>query len=103
MRLAPLAVFFACASAFAAQRPEHHEVFVIAGEFVMFDANMNPQFTTNQLMNSAVATRVGFVRWAATAHGRRLIDYFNAAEYEVRVTEDLDEEGIGRAPQPGIA
>ena len=40
---------------------------------------------------------------AATPHGMRLIDYFDASEYEVIVTEDSGEEGVGRAPQPGIA
>jgi hypothetical protein len=78
-------------------------IFVLGGECVRFDSNLRPLFTADQVKNSSEATRAGFMRWAATAHGRQLIEYFNAAEYEVRITEDLDEEGIGRAPQPGIA
>ena len=78
-------------------------VIFIAGEAVRFDASMAPQFTPNQLMNSAPATRAGLTRWAATAHGRELIDYFSAGKYEIRITEDADEEGVGRAPQPGLA
>lgn len=78
-------------------------VIVIAGEAVRFDADLVPQFTPNQLMNSAVATRAGLARWAATVHGRELIESFDAAEYEIRITEDGDEEGVGRAPQPGLA
>ena len=78
-------------------------VIFIAGEAVRFDATMTPQFTSNQLMRSAPATRAGLTRWAATAHGRELIDYFDAGKYEIRITEDSDEEGVGRAPQPGLA
>jgi hypothetical protein len=78
-------------------------VIFIAGEAVRFDANMVPQFTTNQMTNSAPATRAGLARWSATPHGRELIDYFAAGNYEIHITEDADEEGLGRAPQPGLA
>lgn len=78
-------------------------VIFIAGEAVRFDANMVPQFTSNQLTNTSAATRAGLTRWAATAHGRELIGYFDEGSYEIRITEDPDEEGVGRAPQPGLA
>ena len=99
MRFVSLAVFLTCAALFGSDRG----VFVIAGEAVRFDADLRPRFTANQVLNSAEATRTGFVRWAATAHGQELIAYFDAAEYEIVVTEDADEVGMGRAPQPGIA
>lgn len=78
-------------------------VIFIAGEAVRFDAQMVPQFTANQLTNTSAATRAGLTRWAATAHGRELIDYFDAGKYQIRITEDAEEEGVGRAPQPGLA
>ena len=34
---------------------------------------------------------------------RRIIAFFRASEYEIRVTEDGEEKAAGRAPQPGIA
>ena len=78
-------------------------VIFIAGEAVRFDANMVPQFSSDQLTNTTAATRIGLARWAATAHGRELIDYFDSGAYEIRIIEDPDEEGVGRAPQPGLA
>lgn len=77
--------------------------FLLAGERVRFDAELRPQFTENQISNSAEATRAGLARWAATGQGRRLIAYFNNKEYKIIITEDSSENGIGRAPQPGIA
>jgi hypothetical protein len=82
---------------------EAHCVFVLGRECVTFDSELHPQFTPAQLMSSDAATRAGFVRWAATSHGRRIIESLNAAEFEVRITEDAGEDGLGRAPQPGIA
>lgn len=78
-------------------------VLILAGEPVHFDANMQPQFTANQLTNSATATRDGLARWAATRHGRDIIGSCDSDEFRVNVIEDDNEEGIGRAPQPGIA
>ena len=102
VRLASVALFLTCVSVFGAE-PADRAVFIVAGEPVRFDANMHPRFTPHQLTNTSEATRTGLVRWAATEHGRHLIESFDAAEYEVVVTEDADEEGVGRAPQPGIA
>jgi len=76
---------------------------VLAGERVRFDGGFNPQFTDNQMRNSAEATRAGLAKWAATEHGRKLIEFFGAREFEIRVIEDADERGAGRAPQPGLA
>jgi hypothetical protein len=104
VRVISVTLLWLCVNVFVAQAEEHRcGVFMLAGECVTFDSNGQPRFTPGQLLNSAPATRAGFVRWAATAHGRHIIDSFNAAEYEVRITEDSDEDGLGRAPQPGIA
>ena len=110
MRPAPvLALIFVFATVFAHpaaaallnSRPTR--VFLLAGERVRFDAQMRPQFTENQLLNSTSATREGLRRFAATEHGKTWIARFSASEYEVTVSEDTNEDGIGRAPQPGIA
>lgn len=76
---------------------------LIAGEGVRFDAGLRPQFTARQIAGSSEATRAGLAQLAATEHGRKLIEYFNNAEFQVSVTEDTSEDGVGRAPQPGIA
>lgn len=75
---------------------------VLAGEPVHFDAALRPQFTSNQVKNSAESTRAGLARWAATPHGQQLLANFSG-DCKVRVTEDPAEDGAGRAPQPGIA
>lgn len=76
---------------------------VLSGERVDFDSNMTPHFTANQVKNTEAATREGLARWAATPHGRALLQSFTDAEYTVNVTEDSSENAIGRAPQPGLA
>jgi hypothetical protein len=76
--------------------------FLLAGEPIHFDAAKQPQFTENQVRNSADATRAGLARWAATEHGQKLIEHITANEYEVVISEDTSEGGIGRAPQPTI-
>jgi hypothetical protein len=75
-------------------------VFVLCGEKIAFDRDLTPQFTPNQSLNTSAATRDGLVRWAATDHGRALIEHLRG---EIRVTEDWAEGGAGRAPEPGIA
>lgn len=77
--------------------------FIMAGDSVRFDDKLQPRFTARQINGTSEAARAGLARWAATEHGARLVAYFNAGEYEVIVTEDSSEEGMGRAPQPGIA
>ena len=77
--------------------------FLFAGEPVAFDADLRPRFTEHQMRRTAQSTRSGFVKWAATAEGRRLITRFNSLEYEIAVIEDGDDDAPGRAPQPGIA
>jgi hypothetical protein len=77
--------------------------FFLAGDPVSFDAEMRPQFTERQILETAESTRAGFVKWAATGEGKRIISRFRTAEYEVAVIEDPHEEGPGRAPQPGLA
>jgi len=76
---------------------------VLAGERVRFDGDFKPQFTDNQVRNSAEATRAGLVKWARTEQGRKLVEYFSGREFKIRIIEDADERGIGRAPQPGLA
>lgn len=53
--------------------------------------------------NSSEATRIGLARFAATPHGRKMIEFLAANGCEVTVVEDGAESGIGRAPEPGIA
>lgn len=77
--------------------------FILAGERIAFDADLAPHFTDRQNRESALETRTGFARWAATENGRRLIARFNAQEYEIVVAENSDEVGAGRAPQPALA
>lgn len=84
-------------------RDRNPRAFVLAGERIRFDSNLKPQFTANQTRESAEATRAGLAKWASTEHGRRFIARFNRDEYEVLISENWTEEGIGRAPQPGLA
>lgn len=77
--------------------------FILAGEPVRFERDFTPRFSPAQVKGTTEATRLGLAKWARTEHGRRLIAYFNAAEYAIHVTEDPHEESVGRAPQPGIA
>lgn len=77
--------------------------FILSGERVVFDADLRPSFTGKQVRESALETRTGFARWAATENGRRLIARFDAREYEVVIAENEDEAGAGRAPQPALA
>jgi hypothetical protein len=77
--------------------------FIFAGEPIAFDSDLRPRFTERQMRRTAHSTRAGFVKWAATAEGRRLIARFHSPEYEIAVIEDGDDDAPGRAPQPGIA
>jgi hypothetical protein len=77
--------------------------FYLAEEPIDFDRALHPLFTDHQLRGSAASTRAGLQRWASTETGRRLIAYFSTSEFRVSVIEKLDEDGAGRAPQPGIA
>ena len=76
---------------------------LLAGEATRFDSAFTPQFTRHQIENTSVATRIGLAKWAATRHGRKLIEYFQSTDCEITVVEDDAERGIGRAPEPGIA
>jgi hypothetical protein len=82
---------------------EDHGVFFMAAEPLQFDEQLQPRFTDNQVMNTNAATRAGLVRWAATAEGRDILSYFASDEYLIAISEDSGEEGLGRAPQPGLA
>jgi len=57
----------------------------------------------HQIETTSPATRAGFAKWAATAHGREMIEYLAANHCDITVIEDPSERGIGRAPEPGIA
>lgn len=83
--------------------PLAHLAFAIllAGEPVRFDPT--PQFTVRQLRHTADATRAGLVRWAATEHGRIVIEALAGKEYDVVVLEDDADRSAGSAPQPAIA
>ena len=76
---------------------------VLAGERVTFDARSAPQFSTQQIRMTAAATREGLSKFAATRHGRTLITWFTQNECSIVVTEDADDQGAGKAPQPGLA
>ena len=87
------------ASSVAAQSPGG---IILAGEPIRRDDYGIIRFSERQVRNTSEATRAGFVRWVETFRGYELFRYFNTAEYRVIVTEDLNEPGIGRAPEPGI-
>src|SRR5258707_3816768 len=106
MRLPTIAVLSFCAILLANEgqsREIGRGAFVLAGEPIAFDVAMTPAFTSNQIRNSAEATRAGLARWAATAEGRKLIGHFDTREFRIEIVEDLSEDGAGRAPQPGMA
>jgi hypothetical protein len=101
MRFA-LVLSFVVAAAAAAESRAPGGIF-LAGEPLRVASDGSLRFTDRQIRGSATSTRAGLARWMATADGRRLFDYFTSWEYEVVVTEDASEAGMGRAPQPGIA
>lgn len=74
---------------------------VLAGEPVTLSPEV--RFTERQLTRTAPAVREGFVRWARTRQGQRILRHFAERNCEIHVVEDVGESGIGRAPQPGIA
>jgi hypothetical protein len=76
---------------------------LLAGEPVVLDPAGKIWFTDHQVKETAAATREGMEHWARTAQGRKLLAQFGGSEYEIHVFENLDEPGIGRAPEPGIA
>jgi hypothetical protein len=78
-------------------------VLLLASEPIAFDSNQTPHFSANQILHSAEATRAGLVKWAATQRGRQLIAYFTSGEYRITVSEEAVEDGVGSAPQPGLA
>lgn len=53
--------------------------------------------------SASPATLNGFARVAKTEHGKQLVAFLDTSEFEVRVVEDANEGGAGRAPQPGLA
>src|SRR5688500_11178672 len=75
----------------------------LAGEPVSFDRDDVPRFTQAQVARTSIHTRVGLVRWANTGQGRSLLEYFRSLGCEIIVVESAREDGIGRAPQPGLA
>lgn len=77
--------------------------FILAGEPLRFDAAMTPRFTDKQRSATADATRAGLVRWSATDEGRDILRSLGDDDVVLEVIEDESEEGIGRAPQPGLA
>lgn len=77
--------------------------FILCGEPVRFDRDLTPRFTAAQIQNCSAPVRDGLARWAATPHGRALVQRFNSTDYAITVYEDASEGGAGRAPEPGIA
>jgi hypothetical protein len=76
---------------------------LLAGEPLHFDAHMQPRFTEHQLQTTALATREGLARWAATTEGRAILTHFSAEDRVVDVIESAGEPSLGRAPQPSMA
>ena len=66
-------------------------------------AGSRSPFSSHQLEMTTTATRAGLAKWAATPHGHAILDFLVTNHCDVTVFEDPDEEGIGRAPEPGIA
>jgi len=76
--------------------------FVLSGERVQFAPAMTPRFTARQMETSNPATRAGLAKWAKTAEGRKLIEFFRATEYEIRVTESEAEEAARTRAATGV-
>ena len=76
--------------------------FILAGEPVLFDADLRPRFTENQVRETAASTRAGLAKWARTEEGKAIIARFQVSDREVVVTESAEEPSIGSAPQPGF-
>jgi len=74
----------------------------LAGQAVHFDAD-GVHFTNRQIRATADSTRAGLAKWAATPHGRTMIAYFDANEYEIDVAERGCEGAAGIAPEPALA
>ena len=99
MRAAILVLAFACATGTLAREGP----IVLGGERIHLGDDLSVQFTSSQLRRSQAVTRAAFVRWAATAQGRRILTALAQNNHKIVVIEDPEEEGAGRAPQPGIA
>jgi hypothetical protein len=78
-------------------------VFLLASEPIVFDSNQAPHFSANQIQHSEEATRAGLAKWAATERGRAMLAYFTSGNYRITVGEEALEDGVGSAPQPGLA
>src|SRR5688572_3262035 len=90
-----------CASSLTAAASEGP--ILLGGERIRIGADSTIEFTASQIRRSEASTRAGLMRWAATAHGRRLLSAFAKNQDKIVVIEDREEEGAGRAPQPGMA
>lgn len=75
----------------------------LASETVRLDVDLLPCFSEQQIRSTSPSTRAGLQKWAATPEGRAIISRLVRDEYEVTVVEDVNEAGIGRAPQPNTA
>lgn len=76
---------------------------LLAGDRVEFDQQFHPHFNEHQMRASAMATRGGLEKWAATAEGKAILERMRGDDIEVDVVERRDEPSLGRAPQPGMA
>jgi hypothetical protein len=95
-------IVIAALSCLASESMMRGRGFVLASEPILFDAELHPRFTANQVRDSAASTRDGLAKWAATREGRTIIARFLSTDREVEVIESADELSIGRAPQPGF-
>lgn len=76
---------------------------ILGGEAVSFGSNHSVAYTARQTHALSPATLTGLARVAATPHGRMLLDFLGRHEFEIDVVENGDEDGAGRAPEPGLA
>jgi hypothetical protein len=75
---------------------------LLAGEPVALDDDARPRFTEHQKEASVACTREGFTLWAATPQGKAILAKFRGEDRDVRVIENAEEPGVGRAPQPSF-
>jgi hypothetical protein len=101
LSLVPFAALLALGAGF--RETPRPRAFFLAEEPIDFDRALQPLFTDHQMQGSAASTRAGLQRWASTQTGHRLITYFSSPEFRVSVVEKINEDGAGRAPQPGLA
>lgn len=73
----------------------------LAGQAVHFDGS-GVHFTNRQIRATAPSTRAGLEQWAATPHGRQIVETLDTSEYEIDVAEGDCDGAAGIAPAPAL-